>query len=358
MGHEIRVTEPRLRSVVEAIFAAAGSDQRECGLAADHLVEANLRGHDSHGVGMIPAYIQNFAEGDLHLNTTPEIVLDNGSLLVCDGRLGLGQTVAHDAIDLAIARAKAGGCCILGLRNSHHIGRIGHWAEQCARQGLVSIHMVNVISDPVVAPYGGRAARLVTNPFCAGIPRQSQPPVIVDFATSKLAMGKVRVAFNKGVQLPDGVLLDRHGEPTNDPGVMFEGEKGGAILPFGDHKGWGLALACELIAGALTGGGTQSGPRKRAAIINNMVSIVLSPERMGTSDRFHSEMEEFLAWAKMPPPGRDATVLVAGEPELAYRAERLAHGIPVDEATWQQILDAGASVGCARDHLNGLAGLA
>ncbi|MCP8940032.1 malate/lactate/ureidoglycolate dehydrogenase [Alsobacter sp. SYSU M60028] len=352
------MTEPRLRAVVEAIFAAAGSQPRECALAADHLVEANLRGHDSHGVGMIPAYIENIGLGELKLNTGPEIVLDNGSLLVCDGRLGLGQTVAHDAIDLAIARAKQGGSCILALRNSHHIGRIGHWAEQCAAQGLVSIHLVNVNSDPVVAPYGGRAARLVTNPFCAGIPRQGEPPIIVDFATSKLAMGKVRVAFNKGVDLPDGVLLDRHGEPTNDPGVMFAGEKGGAILPFGDHKGWGLALACELIAGALTGGGTQSGPRKSAAIINNMVSIVLSPEHMGTADRFHPEMEAFIEWAKSPPPGRDATVLVAGEPELAYRAERLARGIPVDAATWEQILLAGETVGCRRDTLAELAGQA
>ena len=357
MAQDIRVTEPRLKAVVKAIFAAAGSDERECGLAADHLVEANLRGHDSHGIGMIPAYITNLGLGELNLNTKPEIVFDNGSMLVCDGQLGLGQTVAHDALELAISRAKESGSCILALRNAHHIGRIGHWAEQCAAQGLISIHMVNVISDPVVAPYGGRAARLVTNPFSAGIPRKGQPPIIVDFATSKLAMGKVRVAYNKGVHLPDGVLLDREGEPTTDPAVLFEGEKGGAILPFGDHKGWGLALACELIAGAFTGGGTMSGLRKRPAIVNNMVSIVMSPERVGTADRFNAEMEDFLTWARKPPPGHEPTVLFAGEPELAYRAQRQEHGIPVDPATWEQILLAGEEVGCDRTELLRTAGL-
>ncbi|WP_293864898.1 malate/lactate/ureidoglycolate dehydrogenase [uncultured Alsobacter sp.] len=357
MAQEIVIAEPRLKAAVKAIFAAAGSDERECGLAADHLVEANLRGHDSHGVGMIPAYISNFTVGELVLNARPEVVLDSGAMLVCDGGLGLGQSIAHDAVALAVERATQTGSCILALRNAHHIGRIGHWSEQCARAGLVSMHFVNVISSPVVAPYGGHAARLVTNPFSAGIPRENAPPIIVDFATSRLAMGKIRVAYNKGVPVQDGTLIDSAGEPTSNPAALFE-EPLGAILPFGEHKGWALALACELIAGALTGGGTMNSQRKRPAIINNMVSIVLSPEKMGTADRFRSEMEAFITWAKSPAPGREPTVMVAGEPELKMRAKRLAEGIPVDPTTWSQLLAAGEAVGLGRDRLSDIAGVA
>jgi uncharacterized oxidoreductase len=356
MASEIIITESHLKDAVRAIFAAAGSNARECDLAAAHLVEANMRGHDSHGVGMIPAYISNFNAGELVLNQTPEVVLDSGAMLVCDGRLGLGQAIAHDAVAMAVERARQNGSCILALRNAHHIGRIGHWSEQCAAAGLVSVHMVNVVSEPVVAPYGGRAARLVTNPFSAGIPRRDAPPVIVDFATSKLAMGKVRVAYNKGIPLPPDTLLDHEGEPTTNPAHMFE-EPLGAILPFGGHKGWALGLACELIAGALTGGGTMNSRRKRPAIINNMVSIVISPEAMGTSERFNAEMEAFIAWAKSPPPGREPTVQIAGEPELATRAARLAHGIPVDPTTWEQILASGEAVGLDRGRLSAVAGL-
>ncbi len=306
---------------------------------------------------MIPSYIANVRAGELALNQTPEVVLDTGGMILCDGRLGLGQTIAHDALELAIARAKETGSCILGLRNAHHIGRIGHWSEQCASAGFVSVHMVNVVSEPVVAPYGGRAARLVTNPFSAGIPRKDAPPVIVDFATSKLAMGKVRVAYNKGVPVPPDTLLDHEGQPTNDPARMFE-EPLGAILPFGGHKGWALALACELIAGALTGGGTMDSRRKRAAIINNMVSMVISPEAMGTAAKFQADMEAFIRWAKSPPPGREPTVLIAGEPELASRAKRLAEGIPVDPTTWEQILAGAESLGLHRATLAARAGLA
>ena len=188
----------RLNEIVRTIFMAAGSSDREAALVADHLVEANLKGHDSHGVGIIPAYIDNARTGALTLNQSLCVALDAGSLILCDGRAGLGQAMAHDAMSIGIERAFATGACVLGLRNSHHIGRIGHWAEQCAAAGLVSIHFVNVVSEPSVAPFGGTKARIGTNPFAVGIPRAQEPPVIVDFATSRLAMGKVRVAFNKG----------------------------------------------------------------------------------------------------------------------------------------------------------------
>lgn len=343
----LHVQHDRLRAAVRAMFAAAGSSPRECALVAEHLIEANLRGHDSHGVGMIPAYVENIGLGELTLNADVEVVRDGGSFLVCDAWLGFGQVMAHDAMALAIARARETGTCILTLRNSHHVGRVGHWAEQCAAAGLVSLHFVNVFADPLVAPYGGKAGRLVTNPVSIGFPRPGHEPIIVDFATSKLAAGKVRVAMNKGVEVPDGVLIDGSGEPTNDPAALFL-EPRGALLPFGDHKGWGLALACELLGGALSGGPVMRGLRERRAIINNMFSVVVDPEALGTAPAFLASMETFLAWARQPPEGEEPTVLIAGEPERAHRAERIRTGVPIDPATWEQLLVSADSAGLGR----------
>jgi uncharacterized oxidoreductase len=331
----------RLHAFTRDLFLAAGSPEREARLIADHLVESNLKGHDSHGVGSIPAYIHNVRSGDLPLGQALETVLDQGSMLICNGGGGAGQVMAHDAMVLGIAKAKAEGVALVGLRNSHHIGRIGHWSEQCAAAGLVSIHFVNVISEPSVAPFGGAAARIGTNPFSVGIPRENAPPIILDFATSKLAVGKVRVALNQGKPLPPGALLTADGEPTTDPAILF-GKPKGVLLPFGEHKGWGMSLMCELLGAALTGGRTQSGPRTRGAIINSMMSIIISPEKLGTEESFFAETSKFLEWAKS---GKNAEVLLAGEPEAAIARERRRDGIPVDATTWEHILAAARDAG-------------
>ena len=353
---EILVRSDRLHAVARAIFAKAGSNDRECHLLADHLVEANLKGHDSHGVGMIPAYIESLLAGELKLNAALKTITDSEALIVVDGGLGLGQTMAHDAMALGIERAKQKGSAIVALRNSHHIGRIGHWAEQCAAERLISIHFVNVIATPVVAPYGGAAARLVTNPISIGIPRKSDAPVIVDFATSRLAHGKVRVAYNKGEDVPPGTLIDSEGRPTNDSGVLFN-EPLGALLPFGEHKGWTLAFACEALAGALTGGLAMKGPVSNKAIINNMFSIIVSPDALGTTSTYLSELEEFVHWAQMPPPDRNSHVLLPGDPERAKKTDRLQKGIPVDPASWQQIVTAASRVGVSEAEVLGIAQL-
>lgn len=342
MPHVVAAAED-LRDFACAIFAAAGSSAREANLIADHLVEANLRGHDSHGVGMIPTYVANWRAGELKLGQELSVVLEAGTLLVCDGGLGPGQVMAHDALERAIARARAEGSCILALRNSHHLGRIGHWAEQCAAAGLVSVHFVNVVSDPAVAPFGGAAARLGTNPFAVGIPRRDDPPIIVDFATSKWAAGKVRVAYNSGLKVPPQTLVDAQGHPTDDPGVLFAEPKG-ALLPFGDHKGWGLALACELLGAALTGGETQVGPKSRDAIVNSMCSILISPDHLGTRDAFHAQTEAFLRWVLTD---AGSSILLAGDPERHTRSLRERDGVPIDPVSWREIMAAGAMVGVA-----------
>ena len=284
---EVRVKPDRLHAFTMAICRADGSSDEEARLVADHLVLANLFGHDSHGVGMIPAYIQNTTTGACVRNHHAKISRDNGAVIVIDGGAGYGQVVAKEAMDIGIDRAKKHGVCVVGLTNAHHIGRIGHWGEQCARAGMVSTHWVNVHGHKsLVAPFGGAEPRFTTNPYCTAVPRKGKEPIVLDFATSQVAMGKVRVANNKKVQMEEGLLIDAAGQPTTDPGVLYNPPYG-AILPFGLHKGGGLAVICDLLAGALTGGRTHS-PRtikkNGTDIINNMLSIIIDPASMGGTE--------------------------------------------------------------------------
>ena len=185
-----------LHGWVRQLFEALGSSADEARLTADHLIGANLAGHDSHGVGMIPTYVDACHAGHLSLNREIDVIVDTGAMLVVDGGMGIGQSVARQAMTLAIERANAHGIALLGLRNAHHIGRIGHWAEMAIEAGLVGIHFTNAMTTtPVVAPHGGIDARFVTNPFTVGIPRADGEPILLDFATSAIAHGKARVAM-------------------------------------------------------------------------------------------------------------------------------------------------------------------
>ncbi|MEO7008602.1 MAG: malate/lactate/ureidoglycolate dehydrogenase [Caldimonas sp.] len=346
-----------LIAAVHAIVAAGGSSALEAELVATNLVEANLRGHDSHGVGMVPRYIDALQEGGLIANEHVGIVLDGGALLTLDGRHGYGQAIGREAMALGIERAQRHGVCVVGLAHAHHLGRIGYWAEQCTAQGLVSIHFVNVLARPIVAPFGGRDARFGTNPFCVGIPRRGAAPIVLDFATSKIAQGKTRVAYNKGLPVEPNTLIDDHGNPTTDPRYAVI-DPVGALLTFGEHKGSGLALVCELLGGALAGGATaQPAIDGRRRVLNSMFSILVDPHRLGTAENLAAEMERFVAWYAASPPvtGLDH-VQVAGEPERLRKAERLAHGIPVDAVTWSEIIGAAQKVGIDSAELARIAG--
>ena len=297
---------------------------------------------------MVPRYVDAVLEGGLTVNAHVAVRQDSGALLTLDGQHGYGQVIGREAMALGIARAREHGVCVVGLAHSHHLGRIGHWAEQCIAAGLVSIHFVNVLSRPVVAPFGGRDARLGTNPFCVGIPRPGGDPIVLDFATSKIAQGKTRVAHNKGESIDPGILIDNHGEPTTNPRFTVI-EPLGALLPFGEHKGGGLALICELLGGALAGGDTgRAVTDGRRRVLNSMFSILVDPERLGTAANLAREMEGFVAYATASPPqpgvGR---VRTPGEPERETRARRMREGIAIDAVTWGEIRAAGEKVGVA-----------
>ncbi len=181
------ISPTNLRSTVERILVANGSAATEAATVAHNLVLANLSGHDSHGVGMLPRYVDATLEGGLAPNTQARIMLDSGSLLTIDGGHGFGQVIGEEAMALAMDRAQQHGSCIMTIRGAHHLGRIGHFAEMAVARGLVSIHFVNVVSRPIVAPWGGGDGRFGTNPCCIGIPLAGQPPFVLDFATSRVA---------------------------------------------------------------------------------------------------------------------------------------------------------------------------
>src|SRR5688500_3977659 len=182
-----------LQKAIAAIAAAGGSESTEADLVAENLVTANLTGHDSHGIGMMPRYVEALLEGGLHPNRRAEVKLDAGALLVLDGGAGYGQSIGLQATRLAIERAKKHGVAIVALGNSHHLGRIGHWAEMPVAEGFVSIHFVNVQSFARVAPFAGADRRFGTNPVCIGIPLPDEPPFVLDMATSAVAQGKLQI---------------------------------------------------------------------------------------------------------------------------------------------------------------------
>lgn len=351
------IAEQKLNKVLHEILRQAGSDEYEAALVARHLVCANLAGHDSHGAIMIPTYIRNVRAGVLFPGTSARLVKDDGSIMVFDGQRGYGQRVAFEAMVAAINRCRETGLVVMALRNAHHIGRVGSYGEQSIAAGLVSLHFVNVIDhQPLVAPFGGRDARFSTNPICIALPATGKTPaVLLDMATSRIARGKAMVAMNKGERMAEGLMLDSDGEPTTDPAVMFS-NPGGALLPFGEHKGYGLALFCELLAGVLTGGGTiQPENPRQGGVVNNMLTFVVDPGRLVEHGWMQREVDAVIRHIKGSPPSVvSEPVMVAGEPERQKWAERSAAGIPIDEVTWEEILCAAEKVGVNRSRLQAL----
>ena len=333
-----RIDHRTLRPFIGAIFRAAGSSPDEAATVADHLVEANLKGHDSHGVIRAAKYADWVAAGQLVPNRHVEIVSDRPAMLVIDGGFGYGQVIGKEAMALVAERTKRSGLCSIGIRNSGHLGRIGAWPEQLAQAGLASVHFVNTSGYGIlVAPHGGSDRRLSANPIAAGVPVAKGSPIILDIATSVIAEGKIQIARNRGDQLKRELVIDGAGRSTTDPAAFYS-EPPGAIFPFGGHKGYGLSLFCEIFAGSLTGGGS-SHPKNPTAgrLVNNMLSIAFDPSAF-PNEAFANDVARLVDWVKSSPPiERGSEVLLPGEIEEDISAERLRTGIPLDAETMRQL---------------------
>jgi uncharacterized oxidoreductase len=341
----MKLRHDRLRELTSAIFAAAGCQQPEAERVATHLVEANLVGHDSHGIIRVPTYVQWLRDGRVLANRTTQVVFENDAIAVVDGQFGLGQTIGEQAMRLGIDKSARHGVAVIALRNSGHLGRIGDWPLMVAEAGKLSLHFVNTTGAGIlVAPFGGINRRLSANPIAAGVPIHGRPPLILDMSACTIAEGKIRVALNKGVAVPENCIIDALGRPTTDPRVFYA-DPPGAILSIAGHKGYGLAVLCEVLAGALTGGGC-SNPANANRVANGMLSIIVDTSVFQKDDAFTAEIDRFVGWvkssAKAAPGGE---ILMPGEIEERTKAQRLRDGIEVDDTTWAQVRETARTVG-------------
>ncbi|MBJ7220620.1 MULTISPECIES: malate/lactate/ureidoglycolate dehydrogenase [unclassified Brenneria] len=349
----MQISESRLTGIAQALLQKVGCEEQEAACVAEHLVAANLKGHDSHGVGMLPHYVSFIADGVMHPNTPARKIRDGGAVLQFSGERGFGQRTGKEAMQAAIERVKTTGVCLMTLSSTCHLGRIGTYGEMAAKAGLVSIHFVNVNDlDPIVAPWCGSEARFGTNPICIAFPgSENNAAFVLDFATSIVALGKTRVAYLAGKKFDEEVMLDANGISTNDPRVMWEGEKHGALKPIARHKGGGLIIAAELLAGLLSGGGTiQPENPRRGAIVNNMTTIVIDPASMVSMAWLQTEYDAMLDYVRSSTaPDPEQPILIAGEPEIKTRARRQADGIVISDQEWQKIVEAGVSLGMSAE---------
>ncbi|MGQ0664062.1 MAG: malate/lactate/ureidoglycolate dehydrogenase [Pseudomonadota bacterium] len=345
----MRIAADPLAAFVANVFHAAGSTPEEAGIVADHLVEANLMGHDSHGVIRVAKYLEWLARGLVVANRHARVVQESGPILVVDGEFGYGQVIGREAMAMGIERARRHGLAAVAIRNAGHLGRIGAWAEQAVAAGLASYHLVNTSGFGIlVAPHGGSDRRLSANPIAAGVPVAGGRPLILDIATSIVAEGKIQVARNEREKLPPGCILDGAGRPSTDP-ETFYAKPPGAILTVGGHKGFGLSVFCEVLAGALTGGGSSHPDSPTAhRLVNNMLSLLFDPAAFAGAAGFAADLRRLIEWVKASPPlDPHSPVLLPGEIEDRTRAERSARGTPIDATTWTQLVEAAGRVGAA-----------
>ncbi len=334
------VHHAELESFAARLLAAGGLGPEEAALVASSLVGANLRGHYSHGVMRIAFYLDTLARGEVVAGAPFTPIRESEAVLVADGHWGFGQTQTRRLLERLVPKAKRMGTAVGTLIHCGHIGRLGEYCELAAELGLVCMLMANTHGHSRrVAPPGGKAPRLGTNPLAFGIPHDPAP-LVLDFGTSATAEGKVRVLKIAGKQCPDGWLLDADGRPTNDPNTLYA-DPPGTILPMGGtqaYKGFGLALMVEIFSGALSGGVTI---RERPINQNgNCVFLqLLDPAQLGGADHFAAEVRQLVEFVRACPRiDPNAEILLPGDPERHTLAQRQRMGIPLDEGNWAQLV--------------------
>lgn len=327
----------RLDALLQGIYRAVGVPDDAAATVARHQIRANLVGHDSHGVIRTAGYVTLIEKGDIVPDAAIEIVQESPSSAVVDAHWGLGFVATERAVDLACDKAEAQGVGAVTVRRQGHIGRLGAYTARAAERGMIALITADSGRGPkAVAPFGGREARLGTNPLSIAIPSAEQGPVVLDMATSTVAGGKVKLAASRGQQLPAGWIVDKHGAPSTDPAAYADG---GALLPLGadqGHKGYGLSFVIEVLSGLLTGIGFGVYPD---GIHNDGVFLsVFSVERFRPLDAFQAEVSEFIAYLKDTPTatGFDE-IYYPGEIEARNATAREQDGIAIEDRTWQEL---------------------
>jgi uncharacterized oxidoreductase len=333
-------SELRLR--VSGIFRAVDSPDAVAERVAASLVEANLTGHDSHGVIRVPSYVRAVREERIDPRGEIRIVQEGAATAVLDCAHNFGQVGAVRAVELAVGKARAHDISAVVLQRSAHVGRLGEYVVIAARQGFAGLMICNgTASGGIVAPHGGTARALGSNPIAWAVPGADDKPIFLDYATSVCAQGKIQVAVDEGHPLPEGWLLDREGQPTRDP---REQSRGGVMLPFGGHKGYALGVIIELLAGGLSGAGPALLPDYERA--QGTVLVVLRVETFCPVERFRQMTVDFARQLKTTPRAAGCDeILLPGEPEWRSKVARERDGIPLPAKTWDRLAVTAAGLG-------------
>ena len=329
-----RIAAEALEDQALRALRAAGASREEAATVARHCVAANLAGHDSHGVINVPLYIERIAKGHIVPGAPFEVLSESATTTVIDGHFGFGFVVSERAMRMTVDKAARSDVAAATVRRQSHVGRLTDYALMAAEAGMIGIMTADSgRTAKAVVPFGGREARLGTNPICIAMPSDLDAPFFVDIATSAAAAGKLRVAASRGEPVPAGWLIDRNGRPTTDPGALAAG---GAVLPLGGiegHKGYGLSAMVEILSGVLTGlgfGVDPDGPHNDG--------VFMAAFRVGAFrplETFRREVAEFAAWLNATPPAAgNARVYYPGEIEDERTRRNRAEGVEIEDGTW------------------------
>ena len=336
-----------LRQLVVKMLCAAGADRRSAGTVAEHLVRSNLSGVDTHGMWQLQAYVADVQAGKIVPTAQPTIVQESATSALVSGNWTFGQVAACYAMEVAIQKAESHDTAVVGLVQTHHIGRLGHYVEMATSRKMVSLVWAGGFSEqaPVAAPYGGRTRVLSTNPVAMGFPTASEPTMMFDFATTAMSGVKVVNASRRDQTLPPGGIVDKHGRPSTNPHDFFDG---GAHIPFGGHKGFALMMAAEHFGRILTGSDTHADADRGTDVMRHhgATMVVFKADLFRDFSAYTASADELSRRVRAVPPAPGFTqVMAPGDPEAQTRAERQRNCIPVDEDVWKAVVDTAISLG-------------
>ncbi len=328
---------PQLFQIASRILTAAGVAEDDAAVIAAELRDANLVGHDSHGVMRLMQYIKAMDDGHADPQGTFDVVTEKPGFAIIDGNFNFGQVTATKALAVGLAGARRQGAFTVMIRNCNHVGRLGSYTEKAALQNVAALMTVNAPGPGGVAPYGGIDRRLGTNPISLAVPRD-ESPLVLDMTTSITAEGKVRVALQKGERLPEGWIIDADGNPSTNPADLY-GPPEGAILPLGGamgFKGFGLSVMIDVFAGILSGSGICRNDLPRGA--NGVWMSFIDVAQFLPFDHYKALLSTYVTSLKSSRrlPGVEE-ILLPGETEQRRRAEREKNGVAVPEETWRQL---------------------
>jgi uncharacterized oxidoreductase len=328
-----------LRNFTESLLATGGMPADDAKLVAKLLVKADLRGYPGHGVTRVAPYLAWIKDGTINLREGPRIVREGKVTAVIEGNHYIGQSAAHMAMELAIKKARDHGAGVVTLRRASHSGRLADYIEMATEVGLIAMGAVSVGSGTTTL-YGGMERIIGTHPMAFGMPARNGQHIILDFATASMSMGEIQKRVARNEPIPDGVILDGYGNPTNDFNA-FRGPPRGVFLPFGGHKGSGVALITEILGGLLSGNGlAKNWWNKGGHGINGVFLQAIAVEEFQPLDEFLDRVDELIAFIKSrkTAPGFKE-ILLPGEQGRRNEERQMKDGVEIDETTWKELSD-------------------